>query len=114
MFEGLLDDDLSAYVTTAANAFESSWATYCPEFFSSSAQSSSSSSRLRRIEPARSWLMQALYDGLSYLQHLLSPGAAPSGTGGSSSSRGGHGPPSPQLTTCLGDLYSGALQLLWL
>lgn len=32
MFEGLLDNDLSIYVTTAANAIESSWATYCPTF----------------------------------------------------------------------------------
>jgi len=33
MFEGLLDNDLDIYVTTAANAIESSWATYCPTFF---------------------------------------------------------------------------------
>ncbi|KAF6261372.1 vacuolar processing enzyme 1b, partial [Scenedesmus sp. NREL 46B-D3] len=33
MFEGLLDSNMAAYVTTAANAYESSWATYCPEFF---------------------------------------------------------------------------------
>ena len=30
MFEGMLDDSLDIYVTTAANAHESSWATYCP------------------------------------------------------------------------------------
>lgn len=30
MFEGLLDDSLNIYTTTAANAHESSWATYCP------------------------------------------------------------------------------------
>lgn len=34
MFEGLLDNTLDIYVTTAANAYESSWATYCPGFFS--------------------------------------------------------------------------------
>ena len=42
MFEGLLDNDLDIYVTTAANAIESSWATYCPTFFF---QSSSPSQR---------------------------------------------------------------------
>lgn len=30
MFQGLLDESLSIYATTAANAHESSWATYCP------------------------------------------------------------------------------------
>ena len=30
MFEGLLGGNLSVYATTAANARESSWATYCP------------------------------------------------------------------------------------
>ena len=30
MFEGLLDDSLNIYVTTASNAHESSWGTYCP------------------------------------------------------------------------------------
>lgn len=27
---GLLEDDLDIYATTAANAHESSWGTYCP------------------------------------------------------------------------------------
>ena len=30
MFEGLLPTDLDIYATTAANAKESSWGTYCP------------------------------------------------------------------------------------
>lgn len=30
MFEGMLDEKLGVYVTTAANAMESSWGTYCP------------------------------------------------------------------------------------
>ena len=30
MFEGMIDDSLDIYATTAANAHESSWATYCP------------------------------------------------------------------------------------
>ncbi|XP_024996632.1 vacuolar-processing enzyme-like, partial [Cynara cardunculus var. scolymus] len=30
IFEGLLPEDLNIYVTTASNANESSWATYCP------------------------------------------------------------------------------------
>ena len=30
MFQGLLTDDMQIYVTTAANAYESSWGTYCP------------------------------------------------------------------------------------
>ncbi|KAK9059226.1 hypothetical protein SSX86_021845 [Deinandra increscens subsp. villosa] len=31
MFEGLLPKDLNIYVTTAANRYENSWATYCPD-----------------------------------------------------------------------------------
>lgn len=30
IFEGVLEDDLSVYATTAANGHESSWGTYCP------------------------------------------------------------------------------------
>lgn len=30
MFEGLLPPDIGAYATTASNAMESSWGTYCP------------------------------------------------------------------------------------
>ena len=30
MFQGLLTDEMQIYVTTAANAYESSWGTYCP------------------------------------------------------------------------------------
>ncbi len=30
MFEGVLPDNISVYATTASNAFESSWGTYCP------------------------------------------------------------------------------------
>ena len=30
LFEGMLGDDLAACVTTAANANESFWGTYCP------------------------------------------------------------------------------------
>jgi legumain len=30
MFEGLSLEDMNIYVTTASNAEESSWATYCP------------------------------------------------------------------------------------
>ena len=30
MFEGMLDDSLDIYATTAANGHESSWGTYCP------------------------------------------------------------------------------------
>ncbi|KAL6495118.1 hypothetical protein OROGR_030800 [Orobanche gracilis] len=30
LFEGLMPDDLNIYVTTASNAEESSWGTYCP------------------------------------------------------------------------------------
>ena len=30
MFEGMLNDSMNIYTTTAANAHESSWATYCP------------------------------------------------------------------------------------
>ncbi|KAK9059238.1 hypothetical protein SSX86_021857 [Deinandra increscens subsp. villosa] len=31
IFEGLIPDDLNIYVTTASNANESSWGTYCPD-----------------------------------------------------------------------------------
>jgi legumain len=30
MFEGVMPKDLDIYVTTASNAQESSWGTYCP------------------------------------------------------------------------------------
>ena len=30
IFEGLMPEDLNVYVTTASNAVESSWGTYCP------------------------------------------------------------------------------------
>jgi legumain len=30
MFEGIMPQDLNIYVTTASNAVESSWGTYCP------------------------------------------------------------------------------------
>lgn len=30
VFEGLLSDSLNIYATTASNAVESSWGTYCP------------------------------------------------------------------------------------
>lgn len=30
MFEGLMPENLDIYVTTASNAEESSWGTYCP------------------------------------------------------------------------------------
>lgn len=30
IFEGLMPEDLNIYVTTASNAVESSWGTYCP------------------------------------------------------------------------------------
>lgn len=30
VFEGMMPDDLDIYVTTASNAEESSWGTYCP------------------------------------------------------------------------------------
>ena len=33
IFEGLLPEDLNIYATTAANAEESSWGTYCPGDF---------------------------------------------------------------------------------
>jgi hypothetical protein len=138
MFEGLLDSNMAAYVTTAANAYESSWATYCPEFFGTtaaganvqqpfpvpsnslpaaatavaaeSASSSSSSS-------SGSWL-HMLIDGLRYAQRLVIPFTVPPQHSSSSPSSAAaaaqdqqqqqSGPPSPQFFTCLGDLYSVA------
>lgn len=42
MFEGILEEDLGIYAVTAANASESSWATYCPDDFDDYASSSGS------------------------------------------------------------------------
>jgi hypothetical protein len=103
MFEGLLDSNMAAYVTTAANAYESSWATYCPEFFGTTAagcnaqqpfpvpsnslpaaaagaaesgSSSSSSSESGSSSSSGSWL-QMLIDGLRYAQRLVIPFTVP-------------------------------------
>ncbi|GBF90083.1 hypothetical protein Rsub_02791 [Raphidocelis subcapitata] len=89
MFEGLLDDALPIYATTAANAVESSWATYCPSF---------------------------ALDGAPADQDGAANGGAAGGWGGAGGAgpSGGPGPgpipppPSPEMTTCLGDLYSVA------
>jgi legumain len=96
MFEGLLDSNMAAYVTTAANAFESSWATYCPEFFGSTADGANAQSipvpgnslpAAAAAAPAAgsgssgssssgSWL-QMLIDGLRYAQRLVIPFTVP-------------------------------------
>jgi hypothetical protein len=130
MFEGLLDSNMAAYVTTAANAYESSWATYCPEFFGANMQpaiipsnslptpaaavdgdsTGSSSSR-------GSWL-QMLVDGLRYAQRLVIPFTIPPQQPSAAAAAQddlqqqqqqlGGAPPAPQFFTCLGDLYSVA------
>jgi len=110
-----MDPDLPIYATTAANALESSWATYCPEFFAAGTPSSSSSSAAASSNGAN--LGHAHAPG--YAAHAASnakqeppPAAAPS----SLSSEAPHPAPGPfppppapsDWTTCLGDLYSVA------
>lgn len=104
MFEGLLDDNMAAYVTTAANAYESSWATYCPEFFSSAGTDSlvpsnsmymlssssskpSSSSVMMKLQPSsfRGW--QLLQDAWQLVQQLLHPGSSSSSSSSHEGSR---------------------------
>lgn len=133
MFEGLLDDNMAAYVTTAANSYESSWATYCPDIFMSpdadslvpsnslqssavtQLESSSHSDELQTLQPSsfRGWV-KMMQDIWKYLQHLLHPGSSshqqPSKHDGATSAavtastQASYQP--PQFTTCLGDLYS--------
>jgi hypothetical protein len=104
MFEGLLDDRLPIYATTAANAVESSWATYCPSFFASDESdgtagggAAANGAALGHAGPPAGW---------------AAPAAA--GDGGEAEDGGGaNGPPpppgpGPDWTTCLGDLYSVA------
>jgi hypothetical protein len=109
MFQGLLDSNMAAYVTTAANAYESSWATYCPEFFgnSNSAASSDLQPAATIVTPSNSlpaaseevgtavssssswggWV-QMLVEGLRYAQRLVIPFTVPAQqrSAGSSSS----------------------------
>lgn len=120
MFEGLLGNDLDIYVTTAANAIESSWATYCPTFFGTNTNAaaaadmmsndgSSTAAAAAAIAAAGSiggWKQQLLR-GMAWLQQQLGrvtgnpqPSAAAAAAGGVK--------PSPEFTTCLGDLYSVA------
>jgi legumain len=100
MFEGLLDPSLSIYATTAANAVESSWATYCPEFFASSSSAANGAGLGHARAPGASELADsssssfASGDATAAHPH---PGPEPPQPG-----------PPPEWTTCLGDLYSVA------
>lgn len=121
MFEGLLGNDLDIYVTTAANAIESSWATYCPTFDSYATQTDSTAAAVggsggmsnggsaaaavsSRVAGG-SW-RSVLVKGLWWLQQQLGR------VTGAPQQQGVVGPPAPpptpQFTTCLGDLYSVA------
>jgi legumain len=129
MFEGLLGNDLDSYVTTAANAIESSWATYCPSFgaggpAAAADGSSSSSNDASSGSPAAAAAVShqlpgwraALLRGMAWLQqqlHRLSgapdaSAAAPAAAADAASVSGVPPQPTPQFTTCLGDLYSVA------
>lgn len=122
MFEGLLGNDLDIYVTTAANAIESSWATYCPTFDSYATQTDSTAAAAAAAIDGMSkggsaaaavssrvadgsW-RAVLVKGLWWLQQQLGR------VTGAPQQQGGEGPPvpppTPQFTTCLGDLYSVA------
>lgn len=134
MFEGLLDSNMAAYVTTAANAYESSWATYCPEFFGTAAAAAAGTNEPSNSLPAAaaaaaeevssdtgnssssgSWL-QMLLNGLRYAQRLVIPFSIPAQQLPSASTPQDNlqqqqlavSPPAPQFYTCLGDLYSVA------
>ncbi|WIA16428.1 hypothetical protein OEZ85_013117 [Tetradesmus obliquus] len=134
MFEGLLDSNMAAYVTTAANAYESSWATYCPEFFGTAAAAAAGANVPSNSLPAAaaaaeeassdssssssgSWL-QMLIDGLRYAQRLVIPfsipaqqlpaASAPQDDLQQQQQQMAGSPPAPQFYTCLGDLYSVA------
>lgn len=127
MFEGLLGNDLDIYVTTAANAIESSWATYCPTFYSSEDDSPNNPAAIGITNGDKAptantaaadsgdgssdggW-KAAIVQGLSWLQQQL---ARLTGAPQRSAADGAGGlkppaPPAPQFTTCLGDLYSVA------
>lgn len=127
MFEGLLGNDLDIYVTTAANAIESSWATYCPTFFASTTDaaddmmSNGGSSATSAVETAAAtaatgsdggWRQQLLR-GMAWLQQQLgritgSPQPSSAAAAATAAAAAGGVKPSPEFTTCLGDLYSVA------
>jgi hypothetical protein len=115
MFEGLLGNDLDIYVTTAANAIESSWATYCPTFYSSGQDDAASNAALAMTNGGAATAVAgssnggwktAFVRGLSWLQQQL--GHITGASGHSAAGAAGGVKPIPQFTTCLGDLYSVA------
>jgi hypothetical protein len=126
MFEGLLGNDLNIYVTTAANAIESSWATYCPTFFAQHADdtntanaalnaltmvnggSAASGSSGSNGGSSGGW-KGAVLRGLGWLQQQLGRiTGAPTPAGPPAAAAAADPKPASQFTTCLGDLYSVA------
>lgn len=119
MFEGLLGNDLDIYVTTAANAIESSWATYCPTF-SASAQDDAASNAAAAASMSNGGSTEAavaadsdggwkgvMFRGMSWLQQQLGRITGAPGHSAAAAESGGV-KPAPEFTTCLGDLYSVA------
>ncbi|KAI8474624.1 MAG: peptidase C13 family-domain-containing protein [Monoraphidium minutum] len=95
IFEGLLDGRLPIYATTAANAVESSWATYCPTFGGDHGADDAASNGAPNGGPAgEGWALPAR-EGAGLGRARAAPPPPPV-------------PPPPALTTCLGDLYSVA------
>lgn len=121
MFEGLLGNDMDIYVTTAANAIESSWATYCPTFYSPAGGDDVITDALMMTNgdapavPAAvaavpgGW-QQWVVRGLGWMQQQLGriTGAPHQESAAAAAVVSGGVKPSPQFTTCLGDLYSVA------
>jgi hypothetical protein len=110
MFEGLLDDRLPIYATTAANAVESSWATYCPSFGDGAPGRADGTAN-----GAANGAGPGHGAGPSGERWAAMAAAAEAGAGGGpgAAARGQSGPlpppaPEPDWTTCLGDLYSVA------
>jgi hypothetical protein len=118
MFEGLLGNDMDVYVTTAANAVESSWATYCPSFGGggddgavAGAAAAADGGVADGSGSGGSLLLRGLVQLKQRLQRLMGspPASAPHDASGSGATPPMPPPqPTPQFSTCLGDLYSVA------
>lgn len=103
MFEGLLDNRIRVYATTAANAVESSWATYCPTYFADKAWDFSAGGGVTSA-PEGQAAAPAAASGLGRARAPREPPVPPPAPPGPVPPV----PPPAEFTTCLGDLYSVA------